>query len=154
MIWLASFPRSGSTFLRIVLDQVYGIESSTFHREETYPVDANYTRFPVVKTHLLPGQLAPSDPSIPAVYLVRDGRDCVVSLAHYQQQLIAPESDQRNAWDSPSGEDVERVPPSGGCEAGHTRPRRGFDRRKLIRNRVLSRLSPWRWSPCRTRSRS
>ncbi|MFH1920821.1 MAG: sulfotransferase domain-containing protein, partial [Planctomycetota bacterium] len=93
MIWLASFPRSGSTFLRIVLDQVYGIESSTFHREETYPVDENYAGFPVVKTHLLPNQLVPSDPSIPAVYLVRDGRDCVVSLAHYRRQLLTPGSD-------------------------------------------------------------
>jgi len=93
MIWLASFPRSGSTFLRIVLDEVYGIESSTFHRGESYPVDEDYAGYPVVKTHLLPDELVPSDPSIPAVYLVRDGRDCVVSLAHYRKQLIAPESD-------------------------------------------------------------
>jgi len=93
MIWLASFPRSGSTFLRIVLDEVYGIESSTFHREKDYPVDADYADYPVVKTHLLPDELVPSARSIPAVYLVRDGRDCVVSLAHYRKQLLAPESD-------------------------------------------------------------
>ncbi|HUT92165.1 MAG TPA: glycosyltransferase [Thermoguttaceae bacterium] len=93
MIWLASFPRSGSTFLRIVLDEVYGIESSTFHREEDYPVDEDYADYPVVKTHLLPEELVPRDCSIPAVYLVRDGRDCVVSLAHYRKELIARESD-------------------------------------------------------------
>jgi glycosyltransferase involved in cell wall biosynthesis len=93
MIWLASYPRSGSTFFRIVLDEVYGIESSTFHREEDYPVDEDYTTYPVVKTHLLPDELVPADPSIPGVYLVRDGRDCVVSLAHYRQRLIAGSSD-------------------------------------------------------------
>lgn len=93
MIWLASFPRSGSTFIRIVLDEVYGIESSTLHREADYPVDPDYTEYPVVKTHLLPDELVPADASIPAVYLVRDGRDCAVSLAHYRKQLIAEQSD-------------------------------------------------------------
>lgn len=93
MIWLASFPRSGSTFFRIVLDEVYGIESGTFHRETSYPVDDDYTDYQVVKTHLLPSELTPEDASIPAVYLVRDGRDCMISLAHYRQQLLAPESD-------------------------------------------------------------
>ena len=39
MIWLASYPRSGNTFFRIVLSEVYGIESSTFHHESDYPVD-------------------------------------------------------------------------------------------------------------------
>jgi glycosyltransferase involved in cell wall biosynthesis len=75
------------------LDEVYGIQSSTFHNEADYPLDANYTSFPVVKTHLLPEQLKPHDSSIPAVYLVRDGRDCVVSLAHYRRMLIAEETD-------------------------------------------------------------
>jgi hypothetical protein len=30
MLWLASYPRSGNTFFRIVLSEVYGIESSEF----------------------------------------------------------------------------------------------------------------------------
>jgi glycosyltransferase involved in cell wall biosynthesis len=93
MIWLASYPRSGNTFFRNVLLEVYGVRSSTFHHESEYPLDPEYASFPVVKTHLLPSQLQPDDPSIPAVYLVRDGRDCVVSLAHYRQQLIEPGSD-------------------------------------------------------------
>jgi len=92
MIWLASYPRSGNTFFRIVLSEVYGLESSTYHHESDYPVDADYPSFPVVKTHLLPHQLEPSDPSIPAVYLVRDGRDCAVSMAHYRKDLIESQS--------------------------------------------------------------
>ena len=95
MIWLASYPRSGNTFFRNVLFEVYGIQSSTFHHESDYPVDPNYARYSVVKTHLLPSQIEPRDDSIPAVYLIRDGRDCVVSLAHYRQQLIDSSSDFR-----------------------------------------------------------
>lgn len=88
MIWLASYPRSGNTFFRNVLFEVYGIPSSTYHHESDYPVDPAYTQYAVVKTHLLPSQIEPRDESIPAVYLIRDGRDCVVSLAHYRQNLI------------------------------------------------------------------
>jgi len=93
MIWLASFPRSGNTYFRNILFEVYGIESSTYHHEKDYPVEANYRDYPVVKTHLLPHQLEPLDPSIPAVYLVRDGRDATISLAHHRSDLVAPGSD-------------------------------------------------------------
>lgn len=93
MIWLASFPRSGNTYFRNILFEVYGISSSTYHHETDYPVDANYCDFPVVKTHLLPHQLEPADPKIPAVYLVRDGRDATISLAHHRSDLVAPGSD-------------------------------------------------------------
>lgn len=95
MIWLASFPRSGNTFLRIILHKVYGIPSSTFHAEADRPLDREYGSFPVVKTHLLPHQLRPSDPAIPAVYLVRDGRDALVSIAHHRSDIVAPGSDFR-----------------------------------------------------------
>ncbi len=95
MIWLASYPRSGNTFFRIVLHEVYGIESSTFHLESRYPVDPDYDKYPVVKTHLLPGQLVPRDPDIPAVYLVRDGRDALVSMANQRVDLIDSASDFR-----------------------------------------------------------
>lgn len=61
VIWLASFPRSGNTFFRVVLHEVYGIESSSFHLESRYPLDPGYDKYPVVKTHLLPGQLVPGD---------------------------------------------------------------------------------------------
>ena len=107
MIWLASYPRSGNTFLRNVLHRVYGIRSGTFHAETDYPVDANYADHSIVKTHLLPGELVPNDRDIPAIYLVRDGRDCAVSLARYRQQLLDPTSDYETnlaeAIDAPEG---------------------------------------------------
>jgi glycosyltransferase involved in cell wall biosynthesis len=91
--WIASFPRSGNTFFRNILYYVYGLESSTWHRESTYPVDENYDQFPFVKTHLLPADLEPSNQKIPAIYLVRDGRDAMVSIAHHRKDIVRPGSD-------------------------------------------------------------
>jgi glycosyltransferase involved in cell wall biosynthesis len=93
MIWLASFPRSGNTFFRNILFEVYGLESSTFHREDNYPMDENYAAYPFVKTHLLPDQLPEEHRAAPKVYLVRDGRDALVSLAHHRKDIIEPGTD-------------------------------------------------------------
>jgi glycosyltransferase involved in cell wall biosynthesis len=94
--WIASFPRSGNTFFRNILYYVYGIESSTWHRETGYPVDENYAGFDFVKTHLLPSELEPNDDSIPAIYLVRDGRDALVSIAHHKSDIVEPGSEYKN----------------------------------------------------------
>ncbi|MCB0806058.1 MAG: glycosyltransferase [Bacteroidales bacterium] len=93
MIWLASFPRSGNTFVRNILFEVYGIESSTFHYQVDYTIDHDYDKFVFVKTHELPDLLVPADKSIPAVYIVRDGRDAMVSMAHHRKDIIVPGSD-------------------------------------------------------------
>ncbi|MGC2656557.1 MAG: sulfotransferase domain-containing protein [Bryobacteraceae bacterium] len=100
--WLASYPRSGNTFARIALLCFFGIRSRTIYSE--HPFDQVIGRPPpeltpiigkrppemtaaemavslerfFVKTHELPG----ADPSA-AIYLVRDGRDTLVSYAHY-----------------------------------------------------------------------
>src|SRR5690606_25886720 len=94
--WIASFPRSGNTFFRNILYYVYGIESSTWHKETAYPVDENYAGFDFVKTHLLPSELEPNDVNIPAIYLVRDGRDALVSIAHHRSDIVEPGSDIKN----------------------------------------------------------
>ena len=93
MIWIASFPRSGNTYLRNILFEVYGLESSTFHMDSDYPLDSDYESYPFVKTHLLPSQLKPSDKAIKSVYLVRDGRDAMCSIAHHRKDIVAPGSD-------------------------------------------------------------
>jgi glycosyltransferase involved in cell wall biosynthesis len=92
MIWISSFPRSGNSFLRNILYEVYGISSSTYHKEH-YPVDEGYEQYTFVKTHLLPGEVEPSDENIPTVYLVRDGRDALISIAHHRSNIIAPGTD-------------------------------------------------------------
>jgi glycosyltransferase involved in cell wall biosynthesis len=82
MIWLSSFPRSGNTFLRNVLVEVYGLPSSSYYNHVGEP--ENYQDFPFVKTHELPDQIIPSGLETPSVYLIRDGRDSLVSMVHQQ----------------------------------------------------------------------
>ena len=91
MICLASYPRSGNTFLRNVLFEVYGLESSTFHKEAHGP-DVGWERVEIVKTHLLPSELPSNLGSRIKVYLLRDGRDASVSLAHHRRDIIDPTS--------------------------------------------------------------
>jgi len=94
IVWLASYPRSGNTFLRTVLHSVYGLPTFSLYDEDPPPEmqrvlgcggaigdlptahAAPETRY--VKTHELPGEDQAS-----AMYIVRDGRDALVSYAHY-----------------------------------------------------------------------
>ncbi len=96
MIVLASFPRSGNTFLRNILFEAFGLESSTYHHDPGRPLDPNYHLYPIVKTHLLPHQLPAEIRNRPVVYIVRDGRDAVVSLAHHRSDIVEPGSDFEN----------------------------------------------------------
>ena len=97
IVWVASFPRSGNTFLRIVLHQLYGIRTST-----VYDVDGVATRLGAdligatersapfdqlraapephfIKTHRQRDADVHDDDR--AICLVRDGRDALVSWA-------------------------------------------------------------------------
>lgn len=56
-------------------------------------MDENYDQYFAVKTHLLPSEIEPINPEIPAVYLVRDGRDAMVSIAHHRKDIVMPGSD-------------------------------------------------------------
>ena len=96
IIWLASYPRSGNTFLRMLLFHGYGIPTSSVHQDarlqklgaadtighQPLPGSiAELARSPelyFVKTHDLPSD------NYPALYVVRDGRDALVSYARYQ----------------------------------------------------------------------
>jgi hypothetical protein len=96
LIWIASYPRSGNTFFRHVLTQIYRVASF-----EKYAWGPDHTPLALegfeqlaklnlslaemressrpyfIKTHDLP------DDDSPAVYLVRDGRDALISHAHF-----------------------------------------------------------------------
>lgn len=95
VIWLISYPRSGNTFLRNVLYEVYGLASATYHLEAHGP-DEGWDGYPVVKSHLLPHQLPKSENKRRIVYLIRDGRDAVVSMAHHRSDVVAPGSSFEN----------------------------------------------------------
>src|SRR5437879_528140 len=92
---LASYPRSGNTFFRVILSHRYGL---TVHTDR--PPPAEWGKIGLVagageplfyKTHGLPE----AGDTRPAVYIVRDGRDALVSYAHftlaYAQQPEAAE---------------------------------------------------------------
>lgn len=100
IIWLASYPRSGNTFLRTVLWHCFGLRSAS-----VYPNDlggkqelANYVGhiehgrgqaikfqlggLPLLKTHEYPPD------KNPAIYVVRDARPASVSLWKFYQKKI------------------------------------------------------------------
>lgn len=89
MIWLVSYPRSGNTFFRNILYHVFGLESQALNLEEKLtitPID-NHGLGPIVKTHLLPHQVSVKKKDV-VIYLVRDGRDSVVSRAYRKKQML------------------------------------------------------------------
>jgi hypothetical protein len=102
IVWVASFPRSGNTFLRIALNRLYAVRTSVVY-DLDYPADrvgyslVGFTERPgsyeamrespdvhLVKTH------NPRDERIQdidkAICLVRDGRDSLVSWARLRSE--------------------------------------------------------------------
>jgi len=107
IIWLASYPRSGNTLLRLILRQCFGLNSFSLYDDvtdigsnpEVAEVVGHVThgldpeRFVeqarseaelyMVKTHE-----PPLDES-PAIYVVRDGRSATVSFYHYLREIAS-----------------------------------------------------------------
>lgn len=92
LIWLASFPRSGNTFARNVFVEVYGLESTEVNLESLL-FASTHEEYPIVKTHLRPGEVPIDRDQSILVCLVRDGRDALVSVAHHRTNIVAPGSD-------------------------------------------------------------
>ena len=103
-VWIASYPRSGNTFLRILLEQafqlasysLYNLEGQQHHdpsadalehapllppdwRQRTAP--GGEGQLTLIKTH------GPPEDDAPAIYLVRDGRAAIDSYFHYHQKF-------------------------------------------------------------------
>jgi hypothetical protein len=91
-VWLASFPRSGNTFARFVLKELYDVPSDSAYPNEAGGrlarflaeprADAPHDQTRFIKTH----EILATDDASPAVYVVRDGRDAYVSYAHFARQ--------------------------------------------------------------------
>jgi hypothetical protein len=103
--WLASYPRSGNTLLRVILRHCFGQSSQSIYGDDEFsdpavrsmvghePVGGDPHGFIqqaqqdgrtlYVKTHEPP----PADRH-PAIYVVRDGRSAVVSHAHFLREIL------------------------------------------------------------------
>lgn len=103
IVWIASYPRSGNTLLRIMLNNVFGVKTYSIHNDEL-DIGANQKTSDVVghlcldkeldldqlrsseeyvyiKTHLLPDKKIHERDKV--IYLIRDGRESIVSYHHY-----------------------------------------------------------------------
>lgn len=80
--------------MRNILYHVYGLESMPHSAEVPLESRTGGGIYPVVKTHELPSTLAPYDPH-KVIYLIRDGRDALVSTARHRSDIVAPGSDYR-----------------------------------------------------------
>ncbi len=123
VVWLASYPRSGNTFLRTILWQCFGLRSASI-----YPDDLGSNRkleeyvghlehdqdrrirfpqhtIPLIKTHEHPSDM------YPAIYVIRDGRAASISLWKFYNGMLPLDaiiegqhrfgtwSDHVRAWD-------------------------------------------------------
>jgi hypothetical protein len=96
-VWLASYPRSGNTYLRSILWTCFGLQTGSIYRNDLRgdpavsqqaghfegaahgQFSADFLRLPLVKTHGLPVD------DRKAIYIVRNGRDCCCSLQEFCQ---------------------------------------------------------------------
>lgn len=84
--WLASFPRSGNTYFRMIFERMYQVRTFSIyatHEQCQFPLDATGDE-PVclIKTHAVP--VSRSSRRWPAILLVRDGRETLASYARYR----------------------------------------------------------------------
>jgi hypothetical protein len=108
IVWLASYPRSGNTMLRILLHRVFALSSTDVHGSlepsrtveqwATTPLRRHYLEYGYLIQEDVAAFLAqaresagpvlvkthdpPADDS-PAIYVVRDGRAAIASYRHY-----------------------------------------------------------------------
>jgi len=103
--WLASYPRSGNTLLRLILKHCFGLSSQSLYQDQDFAdpdvrtlvghedIGSNARQFVAmarragrnlyVKTHE-----PPAADQRPAIYVVRDGRSAVVSHTHYLREVL------------------------------------------------------------------
>ncbi len=98
VVWLASYPRSGNTFLRTLLWHCFGLRSgsvypadfgnnlslaeSVGHIEQSAEGQLHFppNNVPLIKTH------DPPTDNHPAIYIVRNGQAAILSLWQFYQQ--------------------------------------------------------------------
>jgi hypothetical protein len=101
IVWLASYPRSGNTFLRIVLQRLYGAPTYSVYNDEdpvaqrVGPDLVGYRPKPAdraamrdsAEVYFTKTHKRRKPDGHPAIYLFRDGRDAVVSHARLRMSM-------------------------------------------------------------------
>jgi Sulfotransferase domain len=95
IVWLASYPRSGNTYLRSILWTCFGLRTGSIYPNDLRgdlavsqqtghfegaahgQFSADFLRLPLIKTHGWPVD------DRKAIYIVRNGRDCCLSLLEF-----------------------------------------------------------------------
>lgn len=114
IVWLASYPRSGNTFFRVILNSVFDIKTYSIYDDtgdigadeatseivghEFLPKDFNLdaardsNEVYYIKTHELLDNMH-LDSSDKVIYLVRDGRESTLSFTKHLQNFYKKEND-------------------------------------------------------------
>jgi len=91
-IILASYPRSGNTYVRNILSRVYNQPSvGDVYIKTQEAFEQSDVRF--LKTHMLYERYIEQFNPYFSIAIIRDGRDAVVSGAHHRSDIVAPGSD-------------------------------------------------------------
>lgn len=99
-VWLASFPRSGNTFLRTILWNCFGLRSASVYPDdlgENSTIDAAVGHIELSKGQTFnPGEPAlikthnpPPEHTGKVIYIVRDGREAISSLYHFYNKKVS-----------------------------------------------------------------
>jgi len=123
IVWLASYPRSGNTFLRIVLHHLYGVPTYSIYQDDdpvaqrVGPALVGYCPKPAdralmrdsTEVFFTKSHKRHKGDSYRAIYLVRDGRDAVVSHARLRaSQQPSAGSDHQTMFETFLREEITR----------------------------------------------
>ena len=94
IVWLASFPRSGNTLMRLLCEQTFGVDSSALYHDEYLNVHFDFKTFEnsgelfrawasTPEMHLVKTHTGCNDRPEKTICMVRDGRASYISYWHY-----------------------------------------------------------------------
>lgn len=99
--YLASYPRSGNTFTRLLLEHHFDIDSrectDSTPQQASRPTVAHLTKIQLNRIGVARKTHRQETHPLPALVIVRDGRDVVVSYAHFQVEIMKTKPDFKKA---------------------------------------------------------
>jgi hypothetical protein len=132
IVWLASYPRSGNTFLRIVLHRLYDVPTYSVYEDDdpvaqrVGPTIVGYRPKPADRklmadgpeVHFVKTHKRRKTDGHPAIYLVRDGRDAVVSAARLRATTESAPGQGKSRFERLLREEITRPSIAGQPSSG------------------------------------